>query len=267
MKLTWMSLVSAGAMIVSGCAGGMEPLEDAEEADLGEAMGALVGENALSLNALSLNGLSAQNLQAVQDPGLAGQYSRQFMRYAVGCAFSSHMSFTIPWTDANGVVHQEKYQGELGLLDKWSEGPLDLAGQRIVSGCLAARVNLYGVPVEISVRSPQKSLKKITSSELASFPEVEGAFWGNLFVPQPYLYACYKSSTVSNSRAWQRACAAGYVSEDGTLGSCGPIHIAGACEDVCTTLKSPENFYPECKERPDLAGAAKVKEVITTALP
>ena len=122
MKLTWMSVLSGCALVLSGCVGSMEAPEAGEEADLGEVMSALVGENALSLNALSLNalslnalsinalslnGLSAQNLQALRDPGLTGQYSRQFMRYAVGKVSSARARQRrrfATWWNAMGVA-------------------------------------------------------------------------------------------------------------------------------------------------------------------
>ncbi|AKT39457.1 hypothetical protein [Chondromyces crocatus] len=285
MRLAWFTTLSGALVLLSGCAQFGEEQDESPGSKgelLQEAAGALTIQNALSLNALSLNalslnalslnalsldGLSAQNLQALRDPGTAGQLSRQFLHYAVGCALESGQSFTLPWTDTDGAVRHETYAGELGLIDSWKSRPLKVVEQRLVSACLAARVNLHGVSVTISIRSPQKALKlNPSSTELQDFPQVEGAFWGNLFAPTPQLFACHNSATIGNSRAWQRDCTTGYLNEEGELEACGPIQIVGACSEVCKSIKPSGQYYPECMERPG-QGSSMIKEVITTALP
>ncbi|XXX81484.1 hypothetical protein WMF30_22260 [Sorangium sp. So ce134] len=223
--------------------------------------------NALNLNALNLNGLSAQNLAAIQDPGPNGALAREFLRYAASCALSSAASFDFSWTDSGGAVHHERYPGLLGVAPTWARGPLDELGQRMVSGCVAARVNYYRVPVLLSARSLRDPLKTLCSSqELVDYPDVEGAFWGNLFAAQPYLNACYNSATVTNSRAYQRDCAAGHLTTGGQTEECGVIRIAGSCDRVCQRLNGAGQYYPSCVDRPG-HGSATTKEVITTALP
>ena len=59
--------------------------------------------------------------------------------------------------------------------------------------------------------------------ELVDYPDVEGAFWGNLFAAQPYINACYNSATVDNSRAYQRDCAAGHLISGSQIVECGVI--------------------------------------------
>ncbi|WP_232379770.1 hypothetical protein [Polyangium fumosum] len=223
--------------------------------------------NALALNALALNTLDPQALAAIEDPGPQGALVRAFLKYAIGCAFTPAQSFVFTWTDGNGVDHDEVYKGELGVAPCWATGRLDTQGQSMVSACMAARVNYYQVPVTLSIRSLTEPLKTLTGSqELAQYPDVEGAFWGNLWAPTPFLHACYNSATVANSRAWKRDCAVGHLREGGGIEACGIIDIVGPCANVCQNLNGAGQYYPSCIERPGLSGTT-TKFVITTGLP
>ena len=270
------SVMVAFALVLSGCALEAEDLGEGGEA-LGEAEAALLNENALNLNALNLNALnldalnpgalSTETLAAIQDPGPNGALARELVRYAASCALTGNQRFDFSWTDAQGVAHDESYPGLLGIAPTWATGPLDPVGQRMVSACLAARVNYYRVPVVISARSLREPLKTLaTSDELASYPDVEGAFWGNLFADHPFLNACYNGATIANSRSWQRDCAVGHLNEAGEIEECGMIRIAGPCSQVCQALNGAGQYYPSCIEQPG-RGPVTMKEVITTALP
>ncbi|WP_437895887.1 hypothetical protein [Sorangium sp. So ce124] len=274
-------IVLGWAGVLSGCAAEAVDIGAWDEA-VGESQGALLGGNALSanalnlnalnlnalnLNALNLNGLSAQNLAALQDPGPSGALAREFVRYATSCALNGTASFNFSWTDSSGTIHNEGYPGLLGVAPTWASGPLDEIGQRMVSSCVAARVNYYQVPVLLSARSLRDPLKTLSSSqELIDYADVEGAFWGNLFAAQPYINACYNSATVDNSRAYQRDCAAGHLISGGQIVECGVIHIVGPCSGVCQNLNGAGQYYPSCVDRPGQS-TATTKEVITTALP
>ena len=186
---------------------------------------------------------------------------------AANCALRPDQYFRFTWTDAQGQTHHEDYPGLIGLAPQWAAGPLDELGKRMVSACLAARVNYYEVPVMISLRSERPPLKPAPkSTEIRDFPHVEGAFWGNLFTDQPYLNACYNDATVENSREWQRDCAAGHVGENGQIEECGVINIVGPCKYVCQPLKKDSDYYPQCFQRPGQS-LDTTKDVITTALP
>lgn len=264
--------------LAPGCAAYTDETSD----DVMEAEVALVELNQLTSNALALNGLALAGLAldgialdtldpsalaTLRDPGPNGTLARSFVKYAVGCAFGTWQSFSFTWTDTSGVAHNEVYKGEMGIAPGWSTGPLDLRGQYMVSACVAARVNYYQVPVSISLRSPTEPLKSLTGSqELLAYPNVEGAFWGNLWAPTPFLHACYNSATVANSRAWKRDCAAGHLNADGTVSDCGMIDIVGPCSTACQNLSSTGQYYPSCTERPGQTSAT-TEFVITTALP
>ena len=222
--------------------------------------------NALSPNALSPNALSPNGLTALQDPGQGGTLSRALLKYTVSCALTPSQSFSFSWTDASNVVHNETYPGSLGLAPAWATGPLDLTGQEMVSACLAARTNWYGVEVIISVRSSLDPLKSsLTSAETQAYPHIEGAFWGNLFSSSPRLYACYDPDNVATAQADDRDCAYGYVAANGSLEPCGIIALAGSCHDVCRQLQGP--YYPSCRSNPFHGDDDQTRAVITTALP
>ncbi|AUX46950.1 hypothetical protein SOCE26_084600 [Sorangium cellulosum] len=219
--------------------------------------------NALSLNALSLNALGAEALDALQDPGEEGELVRQLVKYTVSCALDESRSFRFAWTDAAGSTHEEVYRGQLGLADSWRRGPLDDAGKQMVSACLAARTNRYGVSVVISMRSHQDPLRhEVGRDERETYPHVEGAFWGDLFSETPYLRACYNDASVARARAAQRDCAAGQLDAAGELASCGMIEIVGSCQERCGRLHPPGQYYKDCRD-PE---SGKTRFVVTTAL-
>jgi len=271
------------ALALVGC--GYEAGEAGEETR--EAGGAIVEHNALSANALAWNGialngialngialnaldaatLDPQNLDAITAPGPTGDLARQFVRYAVSCAFSPTQTFSFSYVDALGALHQEAYPGTLAIAPEWATGPIGDERQRLLTACLAARVNYYEVPVVISVRSWLAPLQTLSSdAEVAAYSNVEGAFWGNLFAADPYIVACYNSETVDNSRAYQRDCAAGHLDASGATLDCGPIQIVGPCSSYCMSLNGGGKYYPSCRERPGQSNAM-TKAVVTTALP
>ncbi|MCB9552831.1 MAG: hypothetical protein H6705_13295 [Myxococcales bacterium] len=169
------------------------------------------------------------------------------------------------WIDARGRTRFESYAGSLGVAPQWATGPLGERGERMVSACIAARVNHYGVPVRISLRSQRAPLHVIGDGELEAFPVVEGAFWGNLWADPPYLFACHVGENAEHARETQRACAAGHLREDGTVEGCGMIQILGDCSALCRSFDDAGQHYSKCA---DVAGDGRVThDVITTALP
>ena len=248
---------------------GQETAESADgDEDIGVAAGALVSDNALVPNALVPNALSPGSLAAIELDSMAGVLSRRFLRYVVSCAFDGAQSFSFSWTDSTGVVHQEHYEGKLGIAPEWATGPLtDETRQRLVSGCVAARVNWYGVSVTISVRSLHEPLRTYASSpEVAAYPNVEGAFWGNLFVQAPYLSACYEENAVAVSRAAYRDCAAGHIEGDSVV-PCGMIALTGPCSSSCSKLTAGGRYHSVCVDHPGVTGSGHTAAVVTTALP
>lgn len=222
----------------------------------------------LAHHALDAAALSPGALAAIQATGSGGDLSRMFLKYAVGCALDSTQSFSFSWTGSDGLVHTEQYPGSIGIAPGWATAPLtDETRQRLVSACLAARVNWYGVSVVVSIRSGEHPLKsQLDRAEILAFPHVEGAFWGNLFGAEPYLNACYHPYNVAVARAAFRDCAAGHVDGD-EIQPCGPIALVGPCTDWCASLKQGGQYYPECADQPGVEGSPSTTAIITTALP
>ncbi|WP_437587921.1 hypothetical protein [Sorangium sp. So ce1000] len=219
--------------------------------------------NALSFNALSHNALNRDAASALKDPGERGDLFRTLVKYTVSCALKQSQSFRFSWTDRAGATHNEVYPGHLGLAHQWNRRPLDDEGKRMVSACLAAHTNRYGVSVLISMRSRQNPLRhEVDDDELAEYPHVEGAFWGNLFTKTPYLRACYNTANVDVARAAKRDCAAGHLDADGDLESCGMIDIVGSCKESCGRLDRSGEYYKSC----DDPESGETRYVITTAL-
>lgn len=89
--------------------------------------------------------------------------SREVMSYLVGCALDSTqtVAYTHPSTGINELWH-----GELGLCPSWNSGAASITCQEHVSACLVARVNGFGLRVELSMRgqaSPSTALTLASS--------------------------------------------------------------------------------------------------------
>ncbi|WP_272421831.1 hypothetical protein [Polyangium jinanense] len=278
-----MRVLGRGAQLVvlaaalGGCTAEVGPEEDA----VGVAEGEIVKTNALNVNALNVNALNVNalnvnalnvnaldpdSLSAIRNPGANGDLAREFVKYAVSCALNAGQTFEFSWTDAQGVEHPEVYVGALGLSPDWHTGPLDLTGQRMVSACLAGLTNYYGTHVTISMRAPEVPLKVIDPAELTNYPNIEGAFWGNLWGDTSYVHACYNADTIANSRAHSRDCAAGHLNPDNSIDECGLIDIVGPCSEVCEPVNGETGAYPSCIVHPG-QDPTMTEHIITTALP
>jgi hypothetical protein len=239
--------------------------------------------NALATNALATNALTTDALTALKDPGPEGDLFRLLLKYTVSCALKPPQTFDFSWTDSANTQHQESYLGELGIAPTWAAGPLDANGQEMVSACLAARTNWYGLRVVISMRYVVGGLLHVVGVdvagllghpiedilELLSYTYTEGAFWGNLFAPSPHLHACYDPQNTTHARSALRDCANGHLDESGKPQDCGMIDVVGPCSDVCAAPIVPVllgllgQYYPSCQA----PGLPATSHVITTALP
>jgi hypothetical protein len=204
--------------------------------------------NALAINALAINALDPGAAATIEDPSAHGDLARELLSYTVGCALNPSQSFTFSYTDASGVVQTVTDVGMLGLYPEWVTRPLtDVGKQQDISACLAARTNYFGIVVHISVRGVQPALLDSTPpSELAAYPYVEGAFWGNLFASTPSLYACYDPANAANSNADNRVCATGYTEADGQVAPCGMITLTGPCDEQCDWFDEQAQLYLGC---------------------
>ncbi|XYH97663.1 hypothetical protein ACMHYB_59575 [Sorangium sp. So ce1128] len=222
--------------------------------------------NALNPNALNPAALSSSAMRAITDPGEAGALSRQLLSYVVGCALTPAQSFRFSWTDGLGVVRHEVYWGIIGLVPDWSDKPLGQTDQQWISACVASRTNWYGTSVTISSRGSHPAIDKTGTPELAIYTRMEGAFWGNIFAPSPYLNACYNAANRDYVRSLARECAAGHLDTSGAVQPCGMISIRGTCDSYCQQLNLRGMYYPSCVN--NLTGSPdSTTRVITTFLP
>lgn len=202
-------------------------------------------------NALRPDSIPSTTLGALKVQALGGVVSRDFLRYAIGCALDRSQAIKL-----DGPGGAEEYRGAVGLAPEWTEGPLSPAKQRWVSACVAARTNYFGVPVMLSMRAQASAQLAAGPEERSAFTGKEGAFWGNLFGETPALYTCHVPDNLERSRARSRACATGHDTGSGIVG-CGIIQRTGDCSSVCSAAADPAMGYAACNGS---------REVITTFL-
>ena len=156
----------------------------------------------------------------------------KMLEYTVGCALPRGVRAEI-----DGVF----YNGSLGLAPGWRQNPLSGKERELVSSCLLARTNAFGVPVEISMRNAEDSQTTHKSLQAGAyerrrFSHFEGAFYGDLFSEYPQAYVCVGDLNVRTRKLLQdkrRMCS---VPREGTshnglpISLCGFI-ITGRCSD------------------------------------
>lgn len=258
-----------------GCVGEPEEQGDDTEA-VGEGEAAISVPNSLvpaALTAggefakapLSLKAMSPNMRAAIEGPSKHGHLARMFLKYAVGCALRPEQSLAFAWTDEDGRIRYEWYRGLAGLAPSWQDAPLDEVGQQWVSACLGARTNRYGRRVDISMRGSGDALAEVDDAELNEFLYEEGAFWGNVFQPKPYLRTCYNPANVDLSRSRGRDCAAGLAGEGDE--DCGIMEITGPCGSQCEPL-GDGLYHPGCAApESGVPSGGKTEYVITVFLP
>jgi len=217
---------------------------------------AIVEDNGLSLNGLSLNGLSLNGL-SLNGLSLNGLSTTDFatwfngdpanntklMRYMIRCAVPAGQTrtFTNPST---GTVYS--WPGALGLAPNWSSGaPATVAEQQVISACLGAHANNYGLNVSISVlgRDSSGSAIPFSSEELALFSRKESCFFGNVFTHEG-LFAGNDRNSLASDESTPRPCGLkGYEAKSNP--ACEQVKRIGQCEQYCT-LDAGGTYYTHC---------------------
>lgn len=168
-----------------------------------------VTSNAITMNALTTNALTT-NVDRMNDllrseldsasfaPGTAlgealwDPNAQQLMAYLVSCALPAGQEVTWQPAATDPPVAPITWQGALGLCPQWREDGVDgdAACQELVSACLLARNNAFGVEVPISVRGFDTHGGYFGAGtlddgrpEYEAFPWREGSFYGNMFLP------------------------------------------------------------------------------------
>ena len=240
------------ALLATACGGQPE----AWHKDLGHTGSAITSDNGLSTNGLSTNGLSTNGLSTnglstngLSSAAFASWFASNpsnnwlLMKYLVRCALPAGASLSYTYLGVPST-----WTGELALAPTWTAGgTIPVVEQELVSACLAAHTNKWGLPVNISVRGyySNGSYISVSSSEQAAFPNDEGCFFGNLFNGAGVFSAYSANSPLrSASKTSLRACAM----SGGVLGSCAPIGSTSAtCQSLCTGQYGSSYFeYTSC---------------------
>ncbi|WP_224249961.1 hypothetical protein [Hyalangium gracile] len=198
--------------------------------------------NGLSVNGLSVNGLSATSFQSWFQ-GAPAQ-ANSVMSYVVLCAAPAGQTFT--YTDAT-TGQGYSWSGKLGLAPGWASGlPATVAEQQVVSACLAAHVNKYGVHVSISMlgRNGDGQTIPYSSLELSTHARREACLFGNLFTGQG-IYVGNDGPALSSTQSSSRACTLADGVNSARAAECSPLTPVGSCDSYCT-LDPSGTFYTSC---------------------
>jgi hypothetical protein len=254
-----LSMVPHGVALVCALSavGCLAPSGDESDADgeVGVAQEAALTHNALTHNALTHNALTHNALSSSALVGssltstsltsnsslsaaLTDADSREVLGYVVGCALPAGSALNVT---VSGVAYS--FPGELGIAPTWGQagGTCTTSCQEAVSACVLARLDYLGDYVALSLRGSSAALDA-SSSEMASYPTAEGAYYGNIFLATPKMLACIAPGQTGLSRV------------------CGPttvgciVNVIGDCDDVCDHADKREGFFPNCRDAAKDAG-------------
>ncbi len=203
--------------------------------------------NGLSVNGLSVNGLSVNGLSTSSFSSwfsTSPQLSAQVMKYLIGCAVPEGQTRT--YTDpSTGVSYT--WPGRLGLARSWGSGqPATELEEQVISACLAAHVNPYGVKVGFSVLglNAQGEALPYTAQELGDYNIREACFFGNLFRDQG-LYAGNDSAQLDSSKSTNRGCGLSTLTS-GSNPDCPGIARVGTCTTAQCVPDATGTYYTQC---------------------
>jgi hypothetical protein len=216
----------------------------------------LSSQNGLSLNGLSLNGLSLNGL-SLNGLSLNGLSTASFatwfatdptnhaaqMAYVVKCAKATGTTTT--WTDPVTSVSYS-WPGELGLATAWSSGSaMTVAEQQVMSACMIAHANKYGIHIPIAVEGRTATGVEIArdTNELTTYSFREAAFFGNTITGEG-AFVCLDHAPLTAQQSTARACALDSIGT-GLDAACPPIVYAGPCAAICTA-DATKTYYTSC---------------------
>jgi len=247
----------ASAALLAGCAPEVTGVTtDADDPELGSAIAGLQADNGMSQNGMSQNGMSqngmSQNGMSQNGFGTTAfrswfnsnpVLSNMVMQYLAKCAAAAGTTYS--WTNpSTGVTYS--WSGQLGLAPGFSAGTAPtVSEQQVLTACLAAHVNKYGlqVPIAIEGRTATGTQIPIGPGELTTYSVREACWFGNLFTGEGVFggpdHASWDSKTST-----ARACVFDTKYKDSTS-QCPPIYQTNYCSSVCTQ-DSTKTFYETC---------------------
>lgn len=179
-------------------------------------------------------GMSAASEMPLRDEVLAQTpEGRSLLKYLVSCAMPEG-------TTVVAMVGGERFTfaGKMALAPAWSTRSMTEREERLVSACLLARTNRFGVPVEISSRNDTPGMPpslQADARERERFAFFEGGFFGNMFKDDAEAYVCIGDRSrirQQHLERLRRECALPMATADSArpLSRCSFI-IAGDCGD------------------------------------
>jgi hypothetical protein len=263
----WRGVALALSLFAAACAPGGDGVDSgvtqtAGDAELGPMLGGTgcalqsVAGNGMTTNGLTGNGL-CQNGLAAAGLNLAGVSTSSFatwfntdpalanmvMGYLYQCAGS--LGTWITWKNPQTGLSYT-WAGGLGLAPGWTGGAAaTVKEQQVVTACLGALVNRYGVhvPVAIEGRTAAGTQLAILPTELTTFSVKEGCFFGNLFTGEGVFVGLDHSSWDSKTSS-ARGCALDHQSVGPSI-DCPPLYYVDYCSKRCT-LDKTKTFYESC---------------------
>lgn len=187
--------------------------------------------NALTPAQLFNSKLDPRTLDTASATAMAQTWdNRMALTYAISCALAPDRRIQVV---VGGIPHT--FAGAIGLADSWTATPLTDAQRQVVSGCVLARLNEYGVSVNVAMQGASSALAASAASA-AGYTVLEGAFFGSIFTGFPvYGGACSGTGTAP----WSRQCAQPGPSGSGNCS----LDYVGPCSEVCTFQNG---YYVDC---------------------
>ena len=187
----------------------VEESESALESSNGLAWNSLtrnsLTRNSLTRNSLTRNGLATSALWA--DPNVQSDLSnadtRDLVKYIVSCALPAgqSVSFAALPIPKSLIKFKFTFPGEIGMAPEWATGACDENCQRWISACVLARVNAYGVSVQINLYGNNAAISGLILLKPKGIGPLEtlyseGIFYGNIFRIYPVLASCQSPNAV-----------------------------------------------------------------------
>ncbi|ATB30889.1 hypothetical protein [Melittangium boletus] len=196
--------------------------------------------NGLNLNGLNLNGLSTQDFASWFQVDRA--LRAEVMKYVVACAVPAGESRTFTDT-STGTSY--RWDGLLGLAPSWSGGEKATDyEQQVVSACMAAHSNKFGIHVTISLRGLDGAgnVLPVSLQEDTNYSVREACFFGNLFDGETGVFGGNDGLTLASNQSSPRVCGLPGVP---TPSQCLPMVFVGSCSTYCTP-DATNSFYTSC---------------------
>jgi hypothetical protein len=196
--------------------------------------------NGLSLNGLSLNGLSTSSFDSWFQADRTVR--NEVMTYVVACAVPAGQSRTYTDTSTHTTY---TWNGSLGLATSWASGNAATTAElQVVSACMAAHANKFGIHVFVSLRGLDGAGNPIpaTSQEVTDYTLREACFFGNLFDGATGTFGGNDGLSLNSGQSSPRVC--GLPGPNNTS-QCPPMAYVGSCSTYCTR-DATNTFYTSC---------------------